>query len=252
VHKDAKPHSLTEEDILRNNLYDLRSDTIDILNYDVEMDITNFSQQKISATTTVRFSPLMDGQDHINLDLEQLTVDSVYMNGVGLNYVHTGYNLFIPLDGTYDIGDVVEVSVEYNGSPIVDPGNFGGLDFNGGYAYVLGIGITSNPHNYGRSWHPCFDNFRERATYDFHIKHQANYSAVCVGTRLEPDTVASGAIISNFRMDQLIPTYLTSFAVADYAIAHDVHQGMEGPIPLEYAAKPGDTTAMKNAFEFIQ
>ena len=76
----------------------------------------------------------------------------------------------------------MEVTVFYQGTPTVDPSGFGGLDFNGNYAYNLGIGLSSNPYNFGRSWFPCFDNFVERSTYNFNVLSHAGRRGYCVGT----------------------------------------------------------------------
>jgi hypothetical protein len=32
-----------------------------------------------------------------------------------------------------------------------------------GYAFNLGVGFAADPHNFGRVWFPCFDNFVERS-----------------------------------------------------------------------------------------
>ena len=77
--------------------------------------------------------------------------------------------------------DTSSVVVYYNGSPQGDPSGWGGWYFQGNYSYNLGVGFDADPHNYGRVWHPCFDNFVERATYDFSILTNAGKTSYANG-----------------------------------------------------------------------
>ena len=251
VKKGYSPKELTEaeKEYVRN--LDLRSDTFDIINFEIDLDITNFSGKKIKAATKVDFTFLQDDLDYINLDLMNLQIDSVKSGDVTLTFTYDFLLLSIDLLQTFNIGEETSVTVYYQGTPTLDVSGFGGLDFNGGYAYALGIGLDANPHNYGRSWYPCFDNFRERATYDINIKHKNNHEAHAVGTYLGSDDVGDGSSISSFRMDQPLPTYLTSIAVADYATVHLNHTGIAGDIPIELIARPQDTSKMKASFEYL-
>jgi aminopeptidase N len=193
----------------------------------------------------------MDNLDHINLDLMNLQIDSVKADGVDLNYAYDFLLLSIDLGQTFNTGDTSSVTVYYQGTPTIDESGFGGLDFNGPYAYVLGIGLDANPHNYGRSWYPCFDNFRERATYDINITHNSNHSAHAIGTFLGSNDLGGGKVLSSFRMDQLLPTYLTSMAVSDYETVHQTHNGIAGDNPIELIARAADTSKMKASFEYL-
>ena len=46
-----------------------RSDTFDILHYDINIDVTDYTNDLITAATTITYSPLMAGQDFIRFDL---------------------------------------------------------------------------------------------------------------------------------------------------------------------------------------
>lgn len=251
VKKGYKSNALTkkEKEGLRN--LDLRSDTFDILNFEINLDITNFSGKKIKAGTTVQFTFLQDGLDHINLDLMNLQIDSVQMDGADLEYSYNFLLLGINLGQSYNKGDTASVTIYYQGTPTIDVSGFGGLDFNGPYAYALGIGLDANPHNYGRSWYPCFDNFRERATYDINITHNSNHKAHAIGTYLGSEDLGNSRVRSSYRMDQLLPTYLTSIAVSDYETVHQVHNGIAGENPIELIARAADTSKMKASFEYL-
>ena len=58
----------------------LRSDTFDILKYTINLDITDFSNQIIRGNTVVRFTPKLNLQSKISLDLLKMTSDSIVQN----------------------------------------------------------------------------------------------------------------------------------------------------------------------------
>jgi len=179
-----------------------RSDTIDIINYEINLDVTDFTQQKISGNCIIDFKSKMDNINEIILDLRLLDVDSVLHGNNNLNFTHDGFSLKIDLPTTLNTGDEEKVHVFYNGSPIEDPSGFGGFTFEEGYAYNLGIGLTSDPHNFGSGWFPCFDNFVERATFDINIRTNDGRKGYAVGEFLGEEIQGDGSIIRSYRMNQ--------------------------------------------------
>jgi len=153
-HKGAKYHDRTSNE-------NLRSDTIDVINYSIALDIRDFAGQTISGSTTVKFRPLMNGVTSLSLDLLEMTVDSVKKNSTNLSFTYNDTLLVIDLSLSIGIGDTSQLTVYYHGQPQMDPSGWGGFYWNGGYAFNLGVGFESIPHNYGRVWHPCFDNYVE-------------------------------------------------------------------------------------------
>src|SRR5690554_502540 len=61
----------------------MRSDTLDVIEYQMKMDLTAMSSQNLKASCKVTFESKMNGIDGISLDLLQLTVDSVQWNEIG-------------------------------------------------------------------------------------------------------------------------------------------------------------------------
>lgn len=224
----------------------LRSDTLDIINYDIDLDLTQMNLQIIKGRCTVLFSSRMDNINRINLDLQSLTVDSVKAGFQHLVFVHTGTLLQIALPSVLNEGDVYDVSVYYRGNPDTDP-IFGGFYFSSGYAYNLGVGFEADPHNFGRAWFPCFDNFVERSTYTLHVLTSQGRTAYCNGIRTQVDNVGIDSLYTHWTLNEEIPSYLASVAVSNYVHAKSSFQSISGDeIPIWLAAKATDTTAMKN------
>jgi aminopeptidase N len=229
-----------------------RSDSIDVLNYDVTLDLTDFSQEKIKAACGITFTALQDGIDVLPLDLLNLTVDSVVQqNGAPLGFSYDGLLLEVDLAAPLYLGDTLLLTVYYRGKPTADPSGFGGLVFENNIAYNLGIGLSSNPYNFGRSWHPCFDNFVERATYDFQLITNGGRSGYAIGEFLGQADLGGDTIARHYRMNQPLPTYLVGVAASTYAAVEQTHEGIYGEYPLLLVGKPGDTTAMKSAFSYL-
>ncbi|MCB0402614.1 MAG: T9SS type A sorting domain-containing protein [Flavobacteriales bacterium] len=225
-----------------------RSDTIDVLNYQINLDMTNVGNQQISGHCVVKFTPKMNGISNINLDLLNLTVDSVKSLGTLLSYTHNDTLIKITLPAALNTTDTSTVTVYYGGSPQMDPSGWGGFYFSGQYAFNLGVGFDDDPHNYGRVWFPCFDNFVERSTYEFNITTGGGKKAHCNGLLTNEAIITGDTITRTWVMNDEIPTYLACVAVAPYETVHWNFNGMLGNIPVELAALAGDTTNMKNSF----
>ena len=234
----------------KNLINNMRSDTIDVLNYDLKLDFRQMGLQQLIGEATILFEAKMNDVAGISLDLKDFTVDSVKQNAQHLVYSHSDELLRVTLDTPIHTNDQSSVTIYYRGSPAQDPSGFGGFYFMGGFAFNLGVGLTDQPHNYGRVWHPCFDNFVERATYDIELLSPAGTRGYAVGELLSFSTNADGDVISTWRMNETIPTYLAAITVGNYTHVNDTYTspitGEE--IPIMLTARPSDTTNMKNSF----
>lgn len=225
----------------------MRSDTLDITHMDLSLDFTQMNQQLISGRNRVFFTALMDGIDHINLDLASLEVDSVLGAEGLLNFVHTGSLLTVYLPATLNSGEEAWVEVAYGGNPITDP-SWGGFYTTLGYAYNMGVGFEAEPHNFGRCWFPCFDNFVERTTLTFHVLTNDGRTAYCNGLRTSVQTVGADSLLTTWEMTSPIPSYLTSVAVSEYVHSEQVFQSNSGDTPVWLISKSADSTEMKQSF----
>jgi hypothetical protein len=216
-----------------------RSDTFDILHYDIEIDVTDYFGQRIKAATTIRFRALQPGLSAIRFDLVQLTVDSVVGPIGQLQFVHADGYLDVDLGELLAEGDERELTVHYQGTPRRDT-QWGGFYFESNYIYNLGIGISTIPPNFGKVWYPCFDSFVERATYAYHVKSSGTYRLHGQGTFLGEVQLGGDTVVRSYRIDQPIPTHLSAIAVADYAVHGYDHAGANGTIPVTICAKPAN------------
>ncbi len=225
-----------------------RSDTLNVLHYMIHLNMTDFTTNTIAGYTDVQLTPLMNNITTVSLDLLELTVDSVTLNQQSINYSYNDTLIIASLPNAINVSDTIQLRVYYHGNPQTDASGWGGFYYSSGYAFNLGVGFDANPHNYGRVWFPCFDNFVERSKYTFHIGTNNNRIAYCNGTLTSDTTDANSVRWRTWYMNEEIPTYLASVAVAPYTQVNWTHNGVNGPIPIVLTALPADTTGMKNSF----
>ena len=231
------------------SLVDSRSDSIDIEHVLLEIDITNWSARTIYAKATISFEAKVNNINELALDLLKLQVDSVKMGATTLSYAYNDTLLNIDLSANLNAGQNSEVSVYYSGTPIQNSADWGGFYWNNTYAYNVGVSFLEDPHNYGRAWFPCFDNFVERSTYEFKIRTNDTRKAFCNGLLQSEVDNLDGSITWHWEMNQEIPSYLANMAVADYATVYMTYNGIQSaPIPIELAARATDTIALKGSF----
>ncbi len=245
---DPSHFSKSHSDDITVMASNLRSDTIDILNYNISLNITDFATNIIHGNTAVKFTPKVNGVTTLSLDLLELNIDSIEIAGTNLTYVYNDTLVKVNLPATHNIGDTTTMVVYYRGTPQGDASGWGGFYFQSGYAYNLGVGFAALPHVYGRVWFPCFDNFVERSSYEFNITTNAGKIAYCNGYLANDTTDGGGNRIRKWIMNEQIPTYLASVAVAAYTQVNQTYVGIASTYPINLVAVASDTIAVKNSF----
>ncbi|MEO8588707.1 MAG: M1 family aminopeptidase, partial [Flavobacteriales bacterium] len=224
-----------------------RSDTFDILHYDIAIDVTRYSAHTIFAATTVDYRALMPDQTYIRFDLLSLVVDSVTSPDGPLTFAYDGSFLRVDLPVAPVVGEEHALTVHYHGDPHRDP-DWGGFYFESNYIYNLGIGLTTIPPNFGKVWYPCFDSFVERATYTYHVKSAGTYRLHGQGTFLGEEQLLGDTVIRSYELPQPITTHLSAIAVANYQDSVYIHTGANGDIPVTLTAKPANLAGMVSRF----
>ena len=134
AHKQIKMEPLTIEQQRSMRASIERSDTFDVLHYDIDLDIIQFDQRRLKGECTVTFTTKLDAIDAFSLDLLNMTIDRVHTHGQDLNYTRDGFVIRIDWPQTIALGDTNSVTVQYQGRPTVSNSSFGGFYFEGGYA----------------------------------------------------------------------------------------------------------------------
>ncbi len=222
-------------------------DTIHIAHYKITIDTLNYVTHTIRANTELTVVAKVNNINVINLNLLQLNIDSAFVNGLQVFYVYDDTTLTLPTLVPFNIGDTLTVKVYYNGAPVMDASGWGGFYFTGTYAFNLGVGFAANPHNLGKVWFPCVDDFTDKSSYEFYINTSSTYKAFCNGDLISEILNPNGTKTWYWKIDEPIPTYLACMAVAPFYTLIRYHNGL----PIVWACMPADTVATLNTFQHI-
>lgn len=223
------------------------TDSVHVAHYSVHLSVLDFDGKHVDGYAQLKIVPRMQNLTTFALDLAAFDVDSVKIDQETASFQRQTDKVILDVASTYQLGDTLEVGIYYQGVPEKDP-RWGGFYFSGTYAFNMGVAMTRIPHNYGRCWYPCLDVFTDKSTYDFHITTSANNMAVCGGMLTDTTHTADGSIIWHWQLTQPVPTYLTSFAVGEYAHYSDMYQGLERNIPIDIYVPQNRLTHVSGSF----
>ncbi|MDL2241059.1 hypothetical protein LJC69_05485, partial [Bacteroidales bacterium OttesenSCG-928-K22] len=175
-------------------------------------------------------------------------IDKIAINGnITTDYVYDNSVITIT-SNNLTLGSN-EIHIWYHGHPFSE--SWGGVVFNGEYVYNLGVGISTIPHNLGKAWFPCVDNFIDKATFDYYITVPEDKHATAGGLFQEIVSNNNNTKTFHYKTEIELPTYLASFAIGDYVVVEDSHQALNGEIPITYTLKPDQVNAAEVLFQNI-
>ena len=215
-------------------------DSVDVKDYDVTMDLSHSWPFEAYADLTVE---LLRPCATIRLDFVG-TVDSVKINGVT---VESPDMEALPTAGIAT-GEDFHIEVWYHGRRYIESYGWGGFHFDSDMNYNLGVGFEADPHVMGRVLMPCRDNFHDKATYTFHVKTKAGWTAECGGMLQSRVTNADGTESSVWRIAQQTPTYLVSVSQAAWKRIYDSIPSLYGTYPATYGYLYPDSTQVRQVF----
>ncbi len=239
---------------LRAAFVDARNDSFTVTHYGIHLDMSQYVSQTIAAYCDVSISSKIAGLDNIELELYKLKVDSIKSGNKAVAYLYNDSLIYLAQSPARSKGDTFTYRIYYHGAPKQDPGKWGGFYFgdgDGGYGFNLGIGLYSNPHNMGRVWFPCVDNFMDKALFDFYITTIPTHKAFCNGLLMD-SSMNSSYNMWHWQLDKPIVPYLASVGASTYTTMKEKYNSMNGPIDIVWGVLPSDTSAVRGAFRNIQ
>lgn len=217
-------------------------ENIDVTHYEIHLsdfDFTSHTLMGYAYVTVTTTAPT----DTFVLELKSLNVTYVSSDGYSVNHFsQEGDLLVIVLDIPAPAGSTMTLYISYGGSTFNE--SWGGVHWWDDYVYNLGVGFDSQPHNLGKTWFPCVDDFTDKATYDLFITTTNDKKAICGGNFVETTDNGNGTTTWHWNTPQEIATYHISFAVGDYELWEDVYHGIERDIPITVYAKPNQMSAV--------
>ncbi|MBR4838061.1 MAG: T9SS type A sorting domain-containing protein [Bacteroidales bacterium] len=225
-------------------------ENFDVNHYDIHLNEIDFTNHTLQAQTTVTLTAL-NATSTIELELKTLTVSAVTSNMATVSsFAQNGDVLTINLASPLSPNALVSFTITYGGNTFNE--SWGGIMWTNGYVCNMGVGFESIPHNLGKCWFPCVDNFTDKATYDVFVTVTDDKTAVC-GGNLESNTDnGDGTHTVHYVVPQEIATYHISFAAGDYVEWTDTYNGVERDIPITVYVKPNQYDKVSGTFVHVK
>jgi len=191
---------------------------LDAVYYDLSLAIDPVGQQ-IQGQLLARLRVDAPQATVADLDLAPpLLVQSTTCGGLPAAWSHAGERVSITLDRPYTQGEIVEVTVDYRGTPSSSYGAFGFSSHNGQPM----IWTLSEPFG-ARSWWPCDDWSDDKAdSMDLRITVPSGLIVASNGT-LRGVAYGGGTDTYHWQVGYPIATYLVSLAIHPYTVYSDYY-----------------------------
>ena len=223
---------------------------IDVSHYEIHLNEFNLDEKTLDASATISLTALNDIET-IELELRSLTVTSIVSEEINVKeFSQKDDVLTISLASTLSKDSEVSLTINYEGKTFNE--NWGGVHWSADYVYNLGVGFDSQPHNLGKTWFPCVDNFSDKASYDLYITIPEAMTSSCGGILSGSVNNDNGTKTDHWTVSQEIPTYLMSFAFGDFVLWEETYQGIEKDIPIHVYAKPNQIEKVAGTFANIK
>lgn len=206
----------------------------DVAFYDLEMDL-NPNTGILAGTTTVSAEVVGASLESMDLNLmDNMTVSAATAGGSTASYTQSNDVLSITLDRTYATGEVVTVTVTYEGNPA---GDYFGWATYGGEPLIWTL---SEPYG-ARHWWPCKDLNTDKAdSVDLRITVPDDLVVASNGLLVSETVPSPGKKTFFWKERYPIPTYLVSLAIHPFATFSNTYTGLDGvtTMPVDYYVIP--------------
>ena len=227
-------------------------ENIDVTQYEIRLSNFNFTDHTLQGEALVTLNATAN-TNIIVLELKTLTVSDVLCEtpGFGVNgFNQNGDLLTITLSEMLSAGQAISLDILYGGNTFNE--SWGGVHWWGNYVYNLGVGFESIPHNLGKTWFPCVDNFTDKAAYILSITVPNDKKAICGGIHSLTTDNGDGTSTWIWQIPQEVATYHVSFTIGDYVVWEDTYNGIERDIPVEVYVKPSQINNVPGTFVHVK
>ena len=225
-------------------------ENINVTHYEIHLNNIDFTNHTLQAQTIVTLTAV-NPTSTIALELKTLTVSEVTSNMATVsNFSQNGDVLTINLASALSANTTASFTITYSGNTFND--GWGGVLWSGGYVCNMGVGFESVPHNLGKCWFPCVDNFTDKASYDVYVTVPNDLTAVCGGYLESTTNNGNGTKTVHYVVNQEIATYHISFIAGDYAEWSDTYNGMERDIPINVYVPPTQINKVEGTFVHVK
>lgn len=221
--------------------------TIDAVYYFLDLTVQT-NPNLLIGKVTGKYKIIENSVNSFYLDFAtNMTVDSVLYLGSHVNFIHISDQLILDFTTTFNKGDVVDVTVFYNGIP--DPSGFGSFIF-GSNQGIPSIWTLSQPYG-SKDWWPCKDTPGDKAdSSDVWLTVNSNLTAVSNGTLVENILHPNGTQTFKWKNSYPISPYLISLAITEYTLYEQYWEySATNAMPVTHYVYPQNFPALKTQLD---
>jgi aminopeptidase N len=215
-----------------------RQPGVDVLHYALFVELSDASDG-ISGRTQIQLALREDDVPQVELDLADMSVDSIIVGGTETEFSAAGERVTIPLDPPRRRGDIVTVEVRYHGRPLA------GLTI-GKNGFGRRVYFAENWPDHAHHWFPCIDHPSDKATADVTVTADARYDVVAPGALVERRSLLDGRRITHWSEHAPLPTYCVVFGAAEFAVRN---AGTVNGVPVSWYVYPDDAGTAARLFQ---
>ncbi|HEX8650219.1 MAG TPA: M1 family metallopeptidase [Pyrinomonadaceae bacterium] len=204
--------------------------SFDVLHYDAQLE-PDLAGKAVRGKVLIRLISRTGKLATVELDCGDLTIDAVRENKGTLKFVQSDHRLRVLLARPAKANETRAIEVEYHGTPRR------GIRFFPEQEQAYTVFSTSQ-------WLVCVDAPDDRATLRLNLILPANLSAVANGRLTGRRTTTSGKIMSEWRQETPVPTYIFGFAVGRFRTVTEKH----GRVELRYLATAFSDAELRRIF----
>ncbi len=226
-------------------------DSVDVLHYHLTLDMGHNADKQLQGIADITFVKTRECGS-VTFDLIADSIHPVSLDGVvtrGFNFNRDDGIVQIYVGGM--VGDTHVVSIPYFTSGHVESYGFGGMHMDNGIYYNLGAAFREYPHNYGRCFYPCRDNFHDKATYTYVVTSKPGWRSLCSGMLQSSTTNSDGSLTEEWRLSQPIPTYISSVSSAPWNVIETSFAGEHQTYPATLGFINHDSANVVAHFEML-
>ena len=221
-------------------------ENFDVTHYEIHLNNIDFTNHTLDAVTIVTLMAKETVSSFV-LELKSLTVSDVTSSNANVSSFSQNDDLLtINLATALATNATASFIISYGGNTFNE--SWGGIMWTNGYVCNMGVGFESIPHNLGKCWFPCVDNFTDKATYDIYVTVPTAMAAVCGGNFVNDNDNLDGTHTVHYNVPQEIATYHISFVAGDYVEWTDTYNGVNGDIPITVYVKPSQINKVEGTF----
>jgi aminopeptidase N len=242
----------TFKDFVAKNATFKGDTNIDVRFYYINISI-GVESPYVDGSVLCRFEPLVNGLNSLTLNLNQsLTVDSI--SAPCNSYSQTGNEILIELSGSYNPGELIDLTIYYHGVPVL-AGGYKGLRYESHGNNEPVIATLSTPY-LAHYWYPCKDGPEDKpdSVYMDITIPNLTYNGIDI-------TAVSNGVLDNiidngdtktfqWRHRYPVVTYYVMAAISNYVHFQDEFNGTGGEsYPLDYYVFNEDLSSAQQGTE---